>query len=723
MTKNKLYSTIRLVTLAVAGVTAASTTIAQEDETYVLEEIVVTARHRVENLQDVPDAITAFSADRIKDAGIDDVQDFIDQTPNVIMRETFRAGVTLITVRGVTTGQQGWAPVTYVVDGVKAGALDAINQGALNDIERIEVLKGPQGALYGAGAIAGAINVVTQLPSNEFEAGLRLSAAEGNDYRLSGTLSGAFVEDKLLYRLGVYQRDNDGLIETTDGHEVDFEEQLTWRGRLIYKPADTLTMDFRASYSDITAGAAAQDILTSINDIDEFDTSRTPGPRRGILGEEDRTFEEFSLKVDWDTDFATLTSITGYQDIAQSLFGSASWDKPPVSNSLFGPVFGDAASAGQAIDDFQDLADNFEVFTQDVRLTSNGDGDLRWVLGAEYLKREVINKLGVGRVMGPVPGELLYFLKRFDEKEDEILGFYSQLNYDLSEGLELTVAARYDENEYQTLQFDPASGEVIPTLDEDGNAVDKLTNTDSKFQPKLQLSYDWSDDLMTYVTVAKGFRTGFFNTGNLSKAETTDNYELGFKSTLARGSAQLNGALFYIDYSDQQNTNVIATPPFRISNNIPESKMMGLELELVSRLSDSLEINSALGYMDTEIEGTQLTTPATPEWTFNLGVQYEKEVLGGAQWMTRVDYRYQGEMYLKLTTEASGEFQDDFWIEGKHYLNIRSGIEFDHWRFTGFINNALDERQANDIAAFGPDKIVRSFNAPSQWGLEAAYTF
>lgn len=232
-----------------------------------LEELVVTARKRSESLQDVPDAVTAFTAQDIETAGIDDIEDFIALTPNLTVRETFRSGVTFITLRGVTTGQQGWAPITFVVDGVQAGSLDAINQGALLDLEQIEVLKGPQGALYGAGAIAGAVNVRTKAPSEEFEGQVKLRLGNGNDRAVSALLSGSLIEDKLRGLISVYDRDTDGLIDSTAGVDLDFEDQTTVRGRLIFNATDNLSFDLRAAVTDIEAGAAFQDKLFNANDI------------------------------------------------------------------------------------------------------------------------------------------------------------------------------------------------------------------------------------------------------------------------------------------------------------------------------------------------------------------------------------------------------------------------------------------------------------------------
>ena len=646
----------------------------------------------------------------IENAGIDDVHDFVDLTPNIIMRETFRAGVTFITIRGITTGQQGWAPVTYVVDGVQAGSLDAINQGALTDIERIEVLKGPQGALYGAGAIAGAINVVTKKPTNDMEYAGKASFGNGNDLKLSAAVSGPLVQDKLLFRLNGYYRNTDGILESTDGEGLDFEEQATIRGRLI-ADFENLVFDLRASYSDIEAGAATQELVTSADLIDAFDTPAAPGPARGIIGKENRQFVELSAKIDWDTDYGTFTSVTGYSDIDQDLFGSVSWQKPPAI-SLLGPVGG---PADPFTDAFQDLADNIETFTQDVRFTSRSDGRFRWLVGASYLDREVVNFLSIGGLLSgleKVEENMLRLVEQADLRKDSMWGIYGQANYDITDRLELTLALRYDENDYETTQFTGLDLEtVVPTPD----GVETQTANDSKWQPKVQLSYDWSDNFMTYVTYAEGFRSGFFNTGNLTAPESTQNYEIGFKSTLAGGRVRLNGAAFHIDYSDQQLTSVIGEAPFRLTTNIPESNIDGLELEMTALVTEALEVSGGLGVTDAKtVEGDK--SPATPEYTLNLSVSYTQPITDVWEAYARVDYRHQGTFLIVDGTGTAFE------VGEKDYVNARLMFRNDTWSIGGFVNNLFDERQANDFGFIGIG-FVRSNNLPRSYGIEASVRF
>ena len=690
-----------------------------------IEEIVVTARHRQESLQDVPIAVTAFDAAKIEAAGITDIDGFINLTPNFIAREAFRSGVTYLTIRGITTGQQGFAPITYVVDGVKASSLDAVNQGVLFDLERIEVLKGPQSALYGAGAIAGAVNVITKEPANEFEGQVKLGYAEGDDFTFRGSISGPIKEDLLTFRLSAYYRNTDGLINTTTGDDLDFEEQGALRGRLLFTPNETLSIELRAAYSEIEAGAAKQEYLTDISLLNTFNSQTQV--QRGILGEEKRDILDLSGKIDIELPFATLTSISGYLEMDQDLFGSASWIRPPALGEppvigLFGPILGENAVApamgfgpmgptGDAIDHFQSLVDDIEIFTQDVRLTSNAEGRFRWVAGFEYINREIVNGLTLGTTNPQ--NTSLNFVNRFDERKDEIWGVYVQVNVDITDALELTVSGRYDEDDYTTRLFDPVTGTTISSQDSSGNLVDKLTANDSKFQPKVTLSYNWLEDLLTYASYSEGYRFGFFNTGNITAPEETKNYEFGFKSTLFDGRATFNGAVFYIEYSNQQLTNAIGEPPFRITTNIPESDILGFELEGTARITENLGLSAGIGYLDTEISELNRELDAVPEMTANVALDYAYFISNDLEIVGRFDWRHQGEFIL-----SRGVFE----IDAVDFIDLRLGLRKNNWSVTGFLKNALDEQYATEPIHFGTF-IARAFSPPRSTGVEVGYRF
>ena len=692
-----------------------------------LEEIVVTARYRSESLQEIPISVTAFDSAKIEAAGITDIEGFINLTPNFLAREGFRSGVTFLTIRGITTGQKGFAPISYIIDGVKTSYMDAVNQGTLFDLERIEVLKGPQSALYGAGAIAGAVNVITKEPTDELEGQVKLGYAEGNDFTFKGAISGP-ISEALRYRASAYYRNTDGLVNTATGDDLDFEEQVAFRGRLLFTPNDALDIEFRAAWSEIEVGAATQENFREPGLLNAFNSSIKA--ERGIIGQEDREILDLSAKIDFDLGVATLTSVTSWHEMDQDLYGSASWKRPPALGEpplpgLFGPIlganavapamgFGPMGPTGDAIDHFQDLVDDIEIFTQDVRLTSQSEDRFRWVVGFEYIDREIIDGLTVGTVNPQ--NTTLNFANQFDERRDEIWGVYAHLSFDVTEDLELTVSGRYDEDNYSTGMFNPVTGATINSLDDSGAPVERLKVKNSKFQPKVTLSYDWSDNLHTYATYSEGYRFGFFSTGNLTQPEETKNYELGFKSELFEGRATFNAAVFYIEYSNQQLTRAIASAPFRVTTNIPESDVLGFELEGSLRVTENLGLSAGVGYLDTEIDELNRRLDAVPKVTVNVAVDYTQPIGNDMEVFGRFDWRHQGEFLLNT---PGGPYE----IHAVDFLNARLGLRRGSMSITGFFKNILDERFATNASFFGPAGYLRSYNPPSSFGVEVGYSF
>ena len=551
---------------------------------------------------------------------------------------------------------------------------------------------------------------MTKKPTNEMEYQAKASYGSGNDMKISGVVSGPIIEDKVLFRLGAYYRNTDGVIESTDGDGLDFEEQVSLRGRLLFDLGD-VSIDVRGAYSDVNAGAAAQELLTSADLLEEFDTAAAPGPARGLIGEENRKMVEFSAKLDWDTDAGTLTSVTGYSDIEQDLIGSASWQKGS-GVGLFGPFGGPDDTFS---DFFQNLSDNYETFTQDLRFTSRADQRLRWMVGTSYMDRKAENLLSVGGLFSgsdPVESNMLRLLNRPDIRNDQIWGAYGQVSFDVTDKLELTGALRYDENSYDTTQYTDLSYQTpVPTPD----GIVTQEAKDNAWQPKVQLAYQWSDDVMTYLTYAEGFRFGFFNTGNLTAPESTRNYEAGFKTTLVDGRVRLNGAFFHIDYSDQQFTSVIAEAPFRQTTNVPSANINGGELEVVALLTEGLEFTGGLGVTDAKIKGGQ-RSPGTPEYSLNLALSYERSVSNDWDLLTRVDYRRQGTMVIWDGTGAAYE------VEEKNFVNARIKLRNDRWAIGVFADNLFNEQQANDFGNLGFG-YLRSNSMPRVLGVEASVSF
>jgi iron complex outermembrane receptor protein len=674
-----------------------------------LSEVVVTARQRAESLQSVPDSVTAITSTTIERAGIQQVADFANLVPNMTFRETFREGASYITIRGVTTPQGGWAPVTYVVDGVPAGSVDAINTGALVGIERIEVLKGPQSAIYGSGAIAGAVNIITRAPADHLEGEAQAWYGNYGDERGVLMVSGP-VADRVKFRVDAFYRHADGSQEDSDGLGMNFNRTGDVRGRLLIDLAP-VQLDLRLHYVDTHAGAAYQEFLppgaAGLKLIDNFTDS--PGIQRGIRGYEDVRNIEGSLKAEWNAGFATLTSLSSYSKLDDGLFGTTSWQKPPGA-SFCGAVGG----GGEPPDCAQSSEDNFKVFTQDVRLTSASDQVLRWLVGTSYLHREAPNTLLVGGAALDPSGKVVAgsnpFVNSTYLRHDNFAGVYGQVNYNITHALEATAALRWDENRYNSTQYTSLSLQTPVSLP-DGTVTQR--KTDAAVQPKFQLSYHWTEDLMTYATAAKGFRSGFFYSGNFTRAESTWNYEAGVKSEFADHRVTLNFDAFHINYSDQQYTSITSTPPYRQTSNIPSTRINGAEAELTARPVSALTLGAGIGYTDARVND-DTAGPYTPRFTVNLSAEHSLPLTAGWRLISRVDYRYQDAQYLGR--------ENLYEVGPKDYVNLRVVLDNGQWKIAAYGNNLSNARQAFqfDNVGFG---YLRYNNNPRTYGGEVAVRF
>lgn len=701
-------------------------------DNFVLDEITVTARKREESLQEVPDSVTVFGATTIEKAGIETIDDIFDMTPNLTFRgSAFRKGDFRLSLRGIGNGQQGWAATSFLIDGVPSLSLDSINSGLLTDIERIEILRGPQSALYGANAIAGAVNVITKEPANEFEGRIKLGYGSGNDRKIQGRVSGALIEDKLLYRVNVGWRDFDGVFKSaSNGEDLDFEESLNIKGRLIWHATENLTLDMRAEYLDEDTGSTYQEKISGFDLIETF-TEQTRA-RRDLIGKENRDIQRYAVKIDWDLGGLTLTSTSAFSDIEQNALAGACWDDPndpavdtdPLTpggqvGCVFGAAVGsDGASPGDVIDNFFVAIDNFEAFTQDIRLSSSDDGRARWLIGVSYTDRKAKNGFNLGELLSP--GTFGFtFPVGWHVREDTWWGGYGQVSVDLTDALEFTVAVRYDDMKAKNTRYVGETFSVIQQVaDDDGNLVNTLVEEDSSFQPKVQLSYQWTDDFMTYATLSRGYRAGFFNTGNYTLPESTDNYEVGFKSTLAEGHLLFNGAIFHIDYSNQQSSTTIAEPPFRVAVTIPDTNIDGLEFETIWVATEKLRFGASIGYLKAKVaDGT--TSPFTSDWTGNFNATFEQPLTGDLDLVLRGDYRYQGNTYVP----QSGAPTPGFFVSPQHLLNLRAGVEGEVWRLTAYVNNAFNERYPLDGGALVAGGVVRSQNVPRTYGAELIFNF
>jgi len=658
---------------------------AQQDDGF--GDIVVTARRREENLQDVPDSITAFSATAIADRRLERIDDFLAITSNVRINNDQDTATNNISIRGLGANRNQAAAVAFSVDGVVLPDSDAFTID-LTDVERVEVLKGPQGALYGRGAIAGAINITTRRPTNELQVEGRAGYATGDAWRLFGAVGGPLVEDVLLARVSVSHRATDGtIINQLDGRGIDRNRQTRATGRIILMPAPGLELDFRAAYTDETGGStwfSRFDVLGQTGgEITQAVASLFPSQDTRSLTE--RSITDLSLLINYDAGFGTFTAISAYNDI--DVFFMQDLDISPF------PMVPNAQQSRVT-----------EAFSQEFRFTSPADRRFRYILGAYYqhstraIETNAVLDLCLfancltgpggsfvsgGTIAAPLADNRIIFNQ---------YAVFGQFNFDISEQIELTAALRYDSNR----------GRINDIF-----SAFRTEATFSALQPKLSIAWRPSAQWMLYATYSQGFKSGNFNPAAAGPAfprvlgeETSRNYELGFKSTLLDRRLIFNAAAFYTEQLDPQ---IFQLDPATISQgslNARRFEIKGVELELSARPMQGLELNATFGWLDAEIDdfnGTPVyvgqQVPNAPKFMLNLGAQYRFPLAGEIRGRFRVDAGVVGRQSFQ-------DFQlpanDQLYLYQRSYgtVDAQIGIEGENWTATAFVRNLFERDYA-----------------------------
>ena len=464
-----------------------------------IEEIVVTARQREEKLADVPASITAFTEGTIDRAGFERAEDFIALTPGVSMVNTAEVGDTQVSIRGINGARDAEVNFGFIVDGILYTNPSAFNR-EFTDLQQIEILKGPQGALYGRSAASGAIIVTTSKPGNETEADVEASYGSNDTYTVKTTISGALKENELYGRLSADYRSTDGQFTNTftNTETVDDFENYNVYGRLVWEPSEALTIDGKLRYGEVDAASVtfnAAFALPSFTaflgpdafaDANDHDFVFTPNVRP----QNEQETIEASIKVDYDMDWATVTGWMLYSDVEQ--FFSADG-----TSGAFGFYFGDptcltttAANAGFPVqspsfigatpaasllppyspttcDGYQYQERNQEDLSFEVRLTSAADQRLRWNMGFYLL--DIEREVGVAQLFDDGGNLPLSFINpnldalvhdRFDTKVYSVFG---AINYDVTPDIEFSFALRWDREERDVSNLVPTPSQRTST--------------------------------------------------------------------------------------------------------------------------------------------------------------------------------------------------------------------------------------------------------------------
>jgi iron complex outermembrane receptor protein len=709
-----------------------SAAIAAQAQQPVLEEVVVTSQYREQSLQEVPVAVTAFSTADIEDAGIGSTQGFIDLTPNVSLDDSFTYGNTFVSIRGVSQINNADSPVAIVVDGVPQNNQKQFKM-KLFDIERIEVLKGPQGALYGRNAIGGAINIVSKKPTNEVEGFAKLSAGNGGLVDVSAGISAPIIDDVLSVRLAGSYLERDGLIDNVYlNQKADFvDEDYSLRGRMLFTPNDTFSADLRLSTSEFDAGSL-YDVVTHSNLNPVYRSGGANSffdPDSSFLGRTEGEVDEAALKLDIDLGFATLTAISAYTDLREDYRGDLDFSNAGALGG-FQSVFGELRQA-------QNL--DVDMFSQELRLVSNNSEGLRWIAGVFYIAtdRQLETRAGcdddlkcatfLEAAFGlpftpPIDFE---FINRNEDNDNTAWSVFSQFEMDLSEQLTAQFGLRYDRDEREQLDVNAGT-----TLDESFDA----------WQPKLTLNYTLADNKLAYATYSTGFRSGGFNAPGLGLSkfddETLQNFELGFKSELLDRRLMLNAAVFYSLSDDYQFFFVDAASAAQFIGNIEEVSILGLDLDFRYVVNESLEVLGGIGITDSEIDklgdvGVALAAsgvdisrvegsrvPKNTPFSANVAVQWEQPVSGDMTLRLRANWEHRGKKYWQADNL---DVQDALNLFG-----LRAGLDADAWSITLWAENLSDEEYYTDYnpAEFSGSQVDIGFPAqPRSFGVDAELRF
>ena len=667
-----------------------------------LEEIVVTAQRRSESLQNVPIQVAAFGAAAIEAAGIRTTRDFVALIPNVALDESYTYLNSQITVRGVSQLNTSDLPVAVVVDDVPQNSQKQLRMN-LFDIERIEVLKGPQGGLYGRNAIGGAINIITKAPSDHLEGFVQSTYSTGDAIDLVGGVSTPLGEDVSLRVAGSYKSD-DGRIENVfRGDNVDFVNH-DWevRSKLSADLSESFKLDLRASYRDFDGYGPLNSIVTSglANDYQP--------PRTNLEGITFGHIFDASGKIDVKLSGATLISITGYTDLSEFTRGDGDMSNPVDKPGGFLDL---GFAAGQAVNLRTTLV------SQEVRLVSDSEGPFRWILGSYFLHTDrpadLIGFLDVDGAYDHVNDPLFQFFSSHESNKNDAYAGYANVDYDVGDHLILSGAFRYDHDKRR--QTNLVTREV------------REASFDSA-QPKATITYKVTPQQLIYATYSKGFRSGGFNSPIASipvfDAETLQNYEVGFKTSWFNNKLIVNGAAYH---ADDENTQYFFIDPFAggIIGNIDEVRIRGVELDVQALVAPGLQVFGSLGTTDTEILRNSIDpsltgnkTPQSIPWSANLGFQFDTRLTDEIGLMARVDYQHRSKRYWEADNLHVQEPVDN--------VDLRVVFQTDRWSIFGFGRNVLDEKFFAGYVSSpwtGFDSDLASLGQPAIYGVEFRYEF
>ncbi len=697
--------------LMVAGVAggalgAGSVAHAAAEETVRLDEIVVTAQKRSQRLQDVPLSISALTAEQITKRGFDEFTDYARSVPGLSFVDR-GAGRNKITLRGVSTGvdQNHQSPVGIYIDETPVSYPNNEPDLRLYDVERVEVLRGPQGTLYGAGSMGGTIRIITAKPRLDgvegSASGLLSTTRHGSEnVALNAMVNVPLAVDKVAVRAVGYYRNESGFVDNAQLGKKNVNDNETFGARLSMKLAPTENFD---------ATLTAMIQRTDLGGTQEIDPT-LPGLTQNRAVDELRSddLNLFGAVLHLDLGWADLTSSSSYLDRKIN-------DNRDVTAFLGVPV---PVWLNNIVPD--------KTFAQEVRLASPSGGKVEWIAGVFYShKKSSLYQLAFHGGLFGLPTTTPLLDSDIINKVEQFAGF-GEVSVNVTETLKVTGGLRAF---HVKERFSKESDGLIAG----GYSADSGKSSESKINPKVNISWKATPDVMLYAQAAQGFRVGGPNTtvpvlDGVAAPSSFDsdslwNYEIGAKTSLLGGRGMFNVSLFYIDWTDIQVT-VTRPDGFSYIANGDKAKSKGAEAEFSIRPVDGLELGATLAYTDAYLAADSQSgagakgdpVPAVPHWSGDIYGRYDLPI--SATWSAFVqgNVQFVGRSYNGFRSGAA-DVQ-----HGYELANLKLGVETEGVNVNLFVNNLFDKRAELYIDTTLSDQRV-NVNRPRTIGINVSKKF
>jgi iron complex outermembrane receptor protein len=604
------------------------------------------------------------------------------------------------------------------------------------DLQRIEVLRGPQGTLFGRNVAGGALNIISNAPDREFAGDIELTAGDYDLWGVKGVLNGP-LSDSLAGRVAFSVRQRDGYTDNTvTGSELQDEDNQSVRARLLWEPSDRFSANLIADYSeDNLDGPAARNFegdpsammssvglgfLTPLL----LPTSKDPFKiEADVDGHAEREMYSTTLQLDWETALGTVTSVSGLRHNDFDYF-----------DDVFGLAFQPDSGIAPLLTDKSD--EESDQFTQELRITAVNN-NLAWTAGLYYLQQDV-DQL---EIFSPLGSPVSY-----DQSADTTsYAIFAQGTRPFGEHWAVTVGGRYsyDERDFDLTTEGIEIGFGLLTPDpgdpQAGSVPFDASDDDSwsRFTPKVSIEYTPNDDIFSYVTWSQGYKSGGYNgvATNFTAAttpfdeETVNNYEIGIKSDFFDDQMRLNVAAFYMDYEDLQVfVSSFESTVGLLVDNAGEADIYGVEAEFFYSPSDRLDLTATYAWLDAEIGNNELDTveegntlTRSPEHTASAAAQYRWPLGDLGDLLLRADYAWQDKIYFEPENyELSA--QDAYGL-----LHLRVALQAQAgWELAVWLKNATDEEYwvHGFDSSFGSDLGASVIQGdPQMWGVTGRYSW